>query len=170
MIVRPARGEDAAAVCEIWNAVIRGSEATFTTEEKTETGMAARIRADPFFVAVEDGALAGFVTCAPFRSGPGYARTLEHSIHIAPSHHGRGMGRALMERLERAVPDAGSLIAAISAANPGAAVFHARIGFAEVGRIPQAGWKNGRWLDLVLMQKLLAPATRQAPDNGEARR
>ncbi|MFV0512674.1 MAG: GNAT family N-acetyltransferase [Jhaorihella sp.] len=161
MIVRRARPTDAGAIRDIWNPVIRDTTITFTTEEKSAEGIAADIaaRGECFVVAEADGAVAGFATCFAFRSGPGYVRTREHSIQIAPSQRGRGLGRALMGRLESAAvaQDVHSLIAAISGSNAGAVAFHARIGFVEVGRIRQAGFKSGVWLDLVLMQKILAP-------------
>lgn len=159
MTIRPAQPGDAAAICAIWNRVIRDTAITFTTEEKTPDALAETIaaRGDGFVVAEEAGGIAGFATISPFRSGPGYAHTLEHTIHLAPDARGRGLGRALMTRLETVAAGQGAhcLIAAISGANPDAVRFHAAMGFATVGRLPETGFKGGQWLDLILMQKFL---------------
>ncbi len=157
--LRTARAADAAAIAAIWNPVIADTAITFTTALKTPDGIAADIarRGALFRIAEEDGVLAGFATCAPFRSGPGYARTLEHSIQLAPGARGRGIGRRLMQDLERVAQECGahSLMAGISGENPGAVAFHTALGFAQVARLPEVGFKFGRWMDLVLMQKFL---------------
>lgn len=168
MKVRQARSGDAAAICGIWNPVIRDSLITFTTDAKTEAGIVADIaaRGPAFLVAEAEGAVVGFATYFPFRSGPGYARTVEHSIQLDPAARAQGTGRALMRRLEQVAAGAGVhlMIAAISGANPGAVAFHAHIGFVEVARLPEVGFKAGRWLDLILMQKFLASGRQGAPD------
>lgn len=157
MIVRPARAEDAAPLVALWNPWIRDTAITFTTDEKTEAGLAADIAArGPAFVVAEDGgALLGFATFFPFRSGPGYAWTKEHTVILAPEARGRGAGRALMAALEDEARRQGvhALMAGISAENPAGVAFHAAIGFHEVARLPQVGRKFDRWMDLVLMQK-----------------
>ncbi|GGB22322.1 N-acetyltransferase [Allosediminivita pacifica] len=157
--MRPAREADAAGIVAIWNAVIADTAVTFTTQPKTEAGVAADIaaRGEAFLVLEDAGEVAGFATYFPFRAGPGYAFTMEHSIQLVPAAQGRGGGRALMERLEGVARQAGihSLWAGVSGENPRGVAFHARIGFAEVARLPEVGWKFGRWMDLVLMQKML---------------
>ena len=159
MIVRPARAEDAAPLVALWNPWIRDTAITFTTDEKTEAGLAADIAArGPAFVVAEDGgALLGFATFFPFRAGPGYAWTKEHTVILAPEARGRGAGRALMAALEDEAQRQGvhALMAGISAENPAGVAFHAAIGFTEAARLPQVGHKFGRWMDLVLMQKFL---------------
>jgi phosphinothricin acetyltransferase len=170
MILRDARVGDAARICEIWNDVIRNSLATFTTEEKTGAGIAADIaqRGPAFIVAELDGRVVGFATYFPFRGGPGYAWTKEHSIQLDPAVRGRGIGAALMTRLEAAARDADvhSLWAGVSGANPAGEAFHARLGYARIARLAQVGFKQGHWLDLVLMQKFLQPGQGDAPDTG----
>jgi len=169
MTIRPADPADAAAIASITNAVIRDSLITFTTDLRTREGIASDIaaRRGCYLVAELDGQVVGFATYAPFRSGPGYAHTREHSIQLAPEARGMGLGRALMTVLENAALADGVhvLVAGISSANPQAIPFHAALGFAEVGRMPEVGHKWDRWLDLVLMQKILVPQSSVAPDS-----
>ena len=158
-MIRPARAADAAAIAEIWNAVIRESTATFTTALKTETALAALIaeRGPAFLVAERAGRLLGFVTYGPFRSGPGYAPSREHTIHLAEGAQGQGVGRALMAAIEAQARREGVhvMVAGVSGENASGIAFHARLGYAEVGRMAQVARKFDRWLDLVLMQKIL---------------
>lgn len=156
-MIREGHAGDAAAIATIWNRLIRDTVHTFSTVEKTPEGIAATMETQPFIVADQGGTVAGFVSWAPFRGGPGYAFTAEHSIHVAPGAQGTGVGRALMEAAEaRARTDRiHSLIAGIGGENGAALAFHAALGFGQVGHIPEAGWKFGRWHDLILMQKML---------------
>jgi len=165
MKIRGAEIEDAKAIADIWNPHIRETANTFTSIEKTPAELAQEIRArqsgvDAFFVAVEGAGVIGFASYSTFRAGPGYAYTKEHSIWLAPHAVGHGTGRALMAELENHAVAAGvhSLIAAISSENAGAVAFHEKIGFGRVAEIPQAGRKFDRWIDLILMQKLLRNA------------
>ncbi|MGB7316450.1 MAG: N-acetyltransferase family protein [Planktotalea sp.] len=159
MIVRAAKASDAAGICDVWNPLIQGTATTFTTDLKTAEGIAADIsaRAGAFFVAEEAGELLGLATYFPFRGGPGYARTKEHSINLAPNARGRGVGRALMGALEIHARSSGvhSLWAGISGENLQGVVFHERLGFTHIARLPEVGFKFDRWMDLVLMQKIL---------------
>ncbi len=156
-MIRPARLEDAAAITVIWNRIIRETTVTFTTDEKTQEEIADALTKQPFLLAETDGHTEGFATYGPFRKGPGYAQTMEHSIHLADAARGQGLGRALMGELEEHARDAciHSLIAGIGGENPGAVAFHTALGFQQVGHIRQAGRKFGRWQDLILMQKYL---------------
>lgn len=162
-MIRRARPGDAAAVAAIWNRIIRDTSATFTTAEKDAQALARTITAGaPFHVAEEAGAVIGFVTASQFRAGPGYAHTFEHSVHVAPAAQGCGHGRALMQTVEADLAARGvhSLFAGVAGENVDGAAFHAALGYREVARLPEAGWKFGRWHDLVLMQKMLAPGSR----------
>jgi L-amino acid N-acyltransferase YncA len=159
LCLRPACAQDAERICAIWNHVIETSAATFTTAPKTESGITADIaaRGPAFQVAEWDGQVIGFATYFQFRGGPGYRFTMEHSIQLAPEARGRGAGRALMGVLEQAARDAEvhSLWAGVTGENPDGVAFHARLGFVEAARLPEVGYKFGRWMDLVLMQKIL---------------
>lgn len=156
-LIRPAARADIPAIAGLWNRIIRETSVTFTTEEKSPEALAEALARHPFLVIEADGAFAGFGCITPFRAGPGYAATDELSIFITNAACGRGLGPALLAALEETARAAGIhvLVAGISAENPGAIRFHARHGYAEVGRMPEVGRKFGRWLDLVLMQKIL---------------
>lgn len=157
--IRPAEPRDAVAVADLWNGMIRDSLSTFTTDEKTPEDITTLIatRAGAFWVAEDAGKVLGFVTYGSFRGGPGYGATVEHSIVLSDAAQGRGLGRGLMTRAEEAAAAQGHhvMVAAISSANPGAVIFHEKLGFAQAGRMPEVGRKHGQWLDLILMQKTL---------------
>jgi phosphinothricin acetyltransferase len=162
MMIRPAVTIDAVHISEIWNPYIRETAITFTTSEKTPTEIAAMVEEKaqtklPFLVAEDTGKVLGFATYAQFRGGPGYARTMEHSIMLSQGAKGRGVGRALIGALEAAAcqNDVHSLVAGISAENLGAIAFHQAIGFKKVGHVANAGRKFERWMDLILLQKML---------------
>ena len=161
-MIRIATWADAAAIVEIWNPYIHKTTATFTTDEKTADAIGQNIQArldegKAFFVAEQGGAILGFATYFQFRSGPGYAHTMEHTVILSPSACGQGVGGMLVKALEDHARDAGvhSLVAAISGENPQAIRFHEQRGFSLVAKIPETGFKFGRWMDLILMQKRL---------------
>lgn len=162
MIIRGASAADAAAIAALWNPVIRDTAATFTTALKTPEGLAqdiAQKQADGlgFLVAEEGGQMLGFATYFQFRGGPGYAHTMEHTIHLQGSARGRGVGRALMGALCDHARAGGvhSLWAGVSGENPAGVAFHRAIGFQQIARLPEVGYKFGRWMDLILLQKIL---------------
>jgi phosphinothricin acetyltransferase len=161
LTIRPATAADAAAIMAIWNAAIRETLVTFNPVEKTEAEVAAVLAArtgpaGATFVA-DEGVVLGFASYFQFRGGEGYARTMEHTVLLAPEGRGRGLGRALMAAVEEDARAKGkhSLFAGVSSANPEGRAFHAALGFEEVAVLPEVGWKWGRWLDLHLMQKRL---------------
>ena len=159
MLIRDARAGDLPQVGALWNAMIAGTLATFTSQPKTDADLVALLAQRPgaFLVAEVDGGVAGFITWGPFRAGSGYRHTAEHTIITARP--GTGIGRALIDAATLRATDQGIhvLVAAISSANPAAVAFHSRLGFAKTGHLPQVGRKNDQWLDLILMTRALAP-------------
>ena len=163
MTIREAGAGDADAIAAIWNPVIRDSFITFNAAEKTAAQIAALIgetqaAGHAFLVAEADVGLAGFGLYGQFRKGVGYARTMEHTIILGPAARGRGLGRALLAALEDHARAGGAhtIFAGVSAANPEGRAFHAACGYDEIALLREVGFKNGRWLDLHLMQKRLS--------------
>ena len=161
-MIRPATTADTEAVAALWNALIRDTTVTFTHTEKTLAEVAETIAARhrdgyTFLVAEQGGVIAGFATYAQFRGGDGYARCMEHSIHLQPLARGRGLGRALMQAVEAHALARGthSMIAGVSGENATGIAFHTALGYRSIATVPESGFKFGRWLDLVLMQKFL---------------
>ena len=158
-MIRDATPDDAAWITAIWNDIIAQTDITFTTTLKTETQIKEMIAERPVLVLADSG---GFATFGPFRSGPGYAATVEHTILLAPHARSRGQGRALLSALEDRARTHGHhvMVAGISGTNAPAVAFHAAMGFTQVAHMPEVGRKNGVWLDLVLMQKNLGVTER----------
>ncbi|WP_412563874.1 N-acetyltransferase family protein [Thalassobius sp. MITS945101] len=161
-VIRDACAEDAEAIAAIWNQIIRDTTVTFTTSEKTSASIAADIAARQaagrgFLVAEHQGTVLGMACYGPFRAGPGYRMTMEHTIYLSEAAKGQGLGRQLLQALERHARTAGHhvLIGAVSGENAAGISFHKALGYAEVGRLPDAGHKFGRFLDMVLLQKTL---------------
>ncbi|MGI9395105.1 MAG: GNAT family N-acetyltransferase, partial [Boseongicola sp.] len=155
MIIRPAKIDDAAGVAGIVNQVIRDTTNSFKPKELSHSEVQSQIAIAPaYFVAVDQRSIIGFATYDQFRKGPGYARTMEHTIMLAPNARGTGAGRALMKVVEDHARNAGvgSLWAGISSENPEGISFHLALGFEEVAQLPKVGYKFDRWLDLVLMR------------------
>ncbi|MCH2163260.1 MAG: GNAT family N-acetyltransferase [Marinovum sp.] len=159
MIIRDATSQDAAAIAEIINALVRDTTVTFTSIEKTRDDISQAMSSTPgtYLVADVDDEVVGYASYGPFRAGPGYARAAEHSIALKTSSHRTGAGRALLMALERRARAASihCLIAGVSGENLAGQAFHRALGYHVVGQISQVGRKFDRWLDLVLMQKFL---------------
>ena len=165
MIVRDAAEADLPAIVAIYNALITTTTVTWTEEPETleqRTGWFERQcrEGHPVLVADDDGDVVGFITYEHFRGEgkwPGYRATSELSVHVREDRWGQGVGRMLMESLVERARGAGIhvLVAAIDAENHESLRFHERLGFVEVARMPQTGQKFGRWLDLVLVQRMV---------------
>lgn len=163
MQIRDAQPSDAPAIAAIWNPIIRDTVVTFNPAQRSAEEIAAMITdrqhaGYAFLVAEEGAALLGFASYSQFRAGLGYARTMEHTINLAPEARGRGLGSLLLGALEAHATGAGChvMVGAITSGNLASIAFHARQGYTEVGRMPQVGWKFGQYHDLTLMQKVLS--------------
>lgn len=165
MIVRDANVADLEAIREIYNAfipttTIAWSEQLQTPAEREAWFARQTERGHAVLVAEDDGEVVGFAAYADFRGAgvwPGYRFTVEHTIHVRDVAWGRGVGRQLLEALiDRAHGDGiHVMVGAVDSDNVESLRFHERLGFVEVGRMPEIGTKFGRWLDLVLVQRVL---------------
>ena len=120
----------------------------------------------PYLVAVEGERVLGYAYAGPYRPRPAYAWTLEDSVYLSPSQAGRGIGTALLGELIRQATDLGyrQMIAVIGdSGNAGSIALHRRHGFRDAGLFRSVGWKHGRWIDSVLMQRPLGPGDSTSP-------
>ena len=166
-IIRASREEDLPAITAIYAHHVLHGTGTFETEPPSEIDMTAR-RADvlskglPYIVAEAelDGKkqILGFAYCNWFKPRPAYRFSAEDSVYVANGLHSKGMGRALLAELALNAEKAGvrKLIAVIGdSANAGSVGVHRSVGFTDVGILKSCGWKFGKWLDVVLMEKPL---------------
>ncbi|NRQ37151.1 N-acetyltransferase [Nonomuraea sp. NN258] len=159
--IRPLTESDLPAVAGIYAHYVRESVATFdetppTVDEWRSKAGGIAAAGLPFLVAEAGGAVAGYAYLSQYRPKPGYRHTLEDSIYLAPGHTGRGLGRLLLgELIERARrTDGRQLIAVIAGTDDTSSVkLHAGFGFAEVGRLREVGFKHGRWIDTIVLQR-----------------
>lgn len=160
MKVRKATSSDAPEVAAIMAPIVRETTISFKPVPPDISFFENAIRTSPaYLVAEEMGVLQGFATFSQFRAGEGYARTMELTIMVGEGARGKGVGQALMIALENEAraQKVGSLWAGVSTENQGSIDFHIRLGFEIVSVLPKVGYKFGRWLDLTLMRKWLAP-------------
>jgi L-amino acid N-acyltransferase YncA len=172
LTIRPSRDEDVPAITAIYGHHVLHGTGTFETTPPTEADMAGR-RADvlsrglPYIVAEDGGQLLGFAYCQWFKPRPAYRFSAEDSIYLHPDARGRGLGKQLLAELTSRAEAAGvrKLIAVIGdSANQGSVGVHRSCGFAHVGTIASCGWKFGKWLDIVLMEKPIGEANRTSPE------
>lgn len=161
-MIRPAQAADAPALAALLNHWIEHTAVTFNPVPKTTDDILLMIAAKSaaghaFLVAEAAGKVIGQASYGQFRGGEGYRTCMEHSISLLPGTHGQGLGRALLTAVEDHARAFGAhqMIAGVSGENPAGRAFHARMGYAHIATIPQAGYKFGRHMDLVLMQKIL---------------
>lgn len=160
--------EHGGAILEILNDAIVSSTALYDYVARPPQSMhgwfdVKRRGGFPVWGAVdESGRLLGFASYGTFRERPAYKYSVEHSVYVARSSRGRGVGGALMRRLIQSAEEAEYhlLIGGIDAANQESIAFHEKLGFVHAGTIKQAGFKFGRWLDLAFYQLTLATPAR----------
>ena len=153
---------DAEAIRAIYNLEVLESTVTFDLVPRTLAEQVTWIDhhsgGHPALVAVDDdGTVAGFASLSPYRSRPAYATTVEDSVYVARERRGEGIGRLLLADLVELARDHGfhAAIARIVGGHDASIALHARCGFEQVGVEKEVGRKFGRWLDVVLMQKML---------------
>jgi phosphinothricin acetyltransferase len=159
---RLAERRDADAIREIYNREVNGSTVTFdlvprTLDEQIEW-LDEHAGGHPAIVAVDDaGTVVGFGSLSPWRPRPAYAPTVEDSVYVHADRRGEGVGRVLLQELVRLAEAHGfhSIMARIVGGHEASIALHRKCGFEEVGCEREVGRKFGRWLDVVLMQRML---------------
>ena len=171
LIIRPAVLDDIAAITRIYAHAVRHGTASFEIDPPDQDEMTRRWRAlmdggYPYLVAQLDAGVAGYAYAGAYRARPAYRWTVEDSVYIAPDAQRRGVGRALLEHLltESEARGFRQMIAVIGDSRNAASIeLHRTLGFAMVGNFVSVGFKHGRWLDSVLMQRALGAGDTMAP-------
>jgi L-amino acid N-acyltransferase YncA len=169
--IRPAVAADLAAVTEIYQHAVLYGTATFELIAPDLTEMTRRfgVLMDggfPYFVAALEGQVIGYAYAGAYRPRPAYRFTVENSVYLQPSIHRRGIGLQLLQRLiaESEARGYRQMIAVIGdSANAGSIGVHAKCGFQMIGTHPDVGFKFGRWLDTVMMQRALGEGAGTIP-------
>ncbi len=171
MEVRTAAQGDLPAIQSIYSHHVLHGLATFEEippdlEEMRQRHRDITSRGLPYLAAVERGEVLGYGYCAPYRARSAYRYALEDSIYIRDGHLGKGIGSRILGELVRLSEALGyrQVIAVIGdSANIGSIALHARLGFLRVGTLRSTGFKFGRWVDSVLMQRPLGPGDGAPP-------
>lgn len=171
--LRPAAAEDFDAIAEIYGHFVLHGLASF--EEAAPGAAELRRRWEalvekgyPYIAAEQAGRILGYAYAGPYRPRPAYRFTVENSVYVSPDSGRRGLGGRLLDALITACEDAGfrQMIAIIGdSANTPSIGLHRSRGFTEVGVFTDVGFKHGRWVDSVLMQRALGPGGQSLPSN-----
>ncbi|MEZ7757115.1 MULTISPECIES: GNAT family N-acetyltransferase [Microbacterium] len=160
--LRPAESADLDTITEIHNHAVLHTTAIWNEEAvdraDREAWLADRTaRGCPVIVAADESGVVGYASYAQWRPHSGYRLTVEHSVYVRGDQRGRGIGTLLMIELIARARAAGMhvMIGGVESGNTASLALHERLGFREVGRMPQVGAKFGRWLDLSMLQLVL---------------
>ncbi len=174
--IRPAAAADLPFVTEIYEHAVRYGTATFELIPPDLAEMTRRfgVLMDggfPYLVATLDGRVVGYAYAGAYRPRPAYRFTVENSVYLEPAIHRRGIGLQLLQGLIAECEARGyrQMIAVIGdSANAGSIGVHARTGFQMIGTHPNVGFKFGRWLDNVMMQRALGDGGTTLPADSKA--
>ena len=159
--VRAATPEDAEAICRIYNQGIEDRLATLETELRTPAErrdwLQSRERRHPVIVAVADGQVIGWGSLNRFNPRPAYDHVVDFSVYIERPWRGRGIGRQLLGRLIELARDLGyhKMVLAAFPSNTAGVALYRRMGFSEVGIYREQGLLDGKWVDVIIMERLL---------------
>ena len=170
--IRSATPADIPAITRIYAHAVKHGTASFELEPPDEAEMARRQRTltdggYPYIVAEIDDALAGYAYAGPYRPRPAYRFSVEDSIYVDPNAQRRGIGRVLLEHLIEECERRGfrQMIAVIGDSAQTASIeLHRALGFRMIGAVENVGYKFGRWLDTVSMQRALGAGATTKPD------
>ena len=175
-LVRPSTPADLEALRNIYAHAVTQGTGTFELEVPDAAEMSRR-RDDvlskglPWLVAEAHGSVLGYAYASPFRPRPAYRFSVEDSVYLHPDAQGRGIGRTLLAELVARCQMAGArqMLAVIGDSdNLGSIGVHRALGFERCGLLQAVGWKFGRWLDVVLMQRALGAGAHSAAQDGSA--
>src|SRR5690349_9117809 len=162
MHIDDARDTDLPAILAIYNDILATSTAIYsdipaTLEDRTAWRADRLAKGYPVLVAREAGEVLGFASFGDFRSWPGYAATVEHTVHVRADARRKGVGRALLTVLPDRARGLGKhvILGGIDADNAASLALHQALGFEKVAHFREVGRKFGRWLDLVFVQLIL---------------
>jgi len=170
--IRPARTSDIAAITRIYAHSVEHGTASFELDPPDEVEMGSRMHSlltdnFPYLAAESNGVLCGYAYAGLYRARPAYRWSLEDSVYVAPDMHRRGIGLALLAALIETAGTLGfrQMIAVIGDSTRQAASIglHEALGFRHVGILQDVGFKHGRWLDTVLMQRGLGEQSATQP-------
>lgn len=163
MRIRRARPDDAPAIASIYAPFVRDTAITFETEVLSAEDIGARMRGDgplyPWFVAEgEDGRVLGYAYATRFRARNAYRFAVETTVYVDPVAHGRGLGKALYQKLLATLEKQGftQAIAAIALPNTASIKLHEAMGFVAAGIYRDVGYKLDEWHDVGIWQRQLA--------------
>ena len=173
LVIRPSRDDDIDAIAAIYAHHVLNGLASFEAVPPAVEEMARRrgdivARGLPYLVAERDARVVGYCYAGPFRPRIGYRYTLEDSIYIDAGEVGRGIGRRLLAPLIERCTEIGyrQMVAVIGGRETIASIrLHEALGFKHIGVFPAVGFKFGRWIDTVLMQRALGPGADTLPDS-----
>lgn len=172
LTIRPAALSDIPAITRIYAVAVEHGTASFELEPPDEAEMARRMErlregGYPYIVAERDGVVAGYAYAGVYRARPAYRWSVEDTVYIAPDHQRAGIGRQLLDRLIQQAERGGfrQMIAVIGdSPNQAPSIgLHRQAGFRLVGILEKVGFKHGRWLDSMLMQRPLGPRDTAPP-------
>lgn len=170
-MIRTATADDIPAITSIYADAVRNGTASFELTPPAPDEMHRRWKAlrdgdFPFLVAEHGSVVAGYAYAGPYRPRAAYRHSLESSVYVAPSKQGHGLGRRLMSEVIAIAEAQGyrQMIAVIGdETNTASRRLHVQLGFREVGILEHVGFKHGRWLGTVLMQRTLGPGATTDP-------
>jgi L-amino acid N-acyltransferase YncA len=173
--VRPFRETDIPAIVVIYAHAVLHGVASFEVAPPDAAEMTRRIRAVvdggyPYLVAEKDGQVLGYAYASAYRMRPAYRNSIENSVYVSPNAHRLGVGRALLKKLIETTTGLGfrQMIAVIGdSGNAGSIGLHRALGFTFCGTIHSVGYKHGRWLDSVIMQRALGPGDTTPPGRND---
>ena len=170
-LIRPVAPGDIGAITRIYADAVLNGTASFEIEPPDQWEMLRRQTAllknhYPYLAAEIEGLVAGYAYAGPYRMRPAYNWSVEDSVYVTPQMHRKGMGALLLRALVAASAQRGyrQTSAVIGdTAQIGSIAVHERAGFSHVGTLHSVGFKHGKWLDTVLMQRPLGQGDATAP-------